>query len=1050
MLEHLSPYSRPPLFIMMFLFFAFPKCSDLRDYPDTQISECSASQCHPSTLLKQYPPASGKHTRHLNRGLICENCHNDYLNRPQHKNGKLDLSGDTVIVYFDKLNGSTIWDNSSDACSNIDCHGGAPSSISWYGDTAGCTECHTGGSTIDPVSTNGEKESGKHISHVQDQNISCNSCHNDYMSNAMHINGIYGRAEKNPVVIFDASNPWAQWDNENTSCSLMDCHGTLDWYSTGSYSCLSCHAPGTTYDPLTINGSGNSGKHIKHAGSLNYDCEKCHKNYGDAPEHRNGLLDTGDPSVMMTFFDSTNPAGQWIGDTGEGKGMCSSLACHGTSVPEWYGTASWSLPSCDTCHASVINSRRQILGTGGDFGANPGIKSHHITGSADPSDEQCKVCHDLSSHMGGTVILNNADDGTGIVYDPSIPSTLEDFCLSCHDPNGASVTFASVGSPLDPFGEKSGSDLLGIPPYSYAARISASWQKKYGHGSTNTDPADFQNVNVKMRTTGSRLTCMGSGAPGTGCHGSNGNINAHGSVNEVISAAQFDYSAMSQIYDESWFSLCFNCHSSYPGVTKEDILGVKEDGILDMRYGNMKSRPGDANKEFNPPYYISRVVTHFADHNAGSIYLGGMPQGIINAGGYIWVGLTYDDKVLKLDKSTGEILAVIAADSSPGVVNGFAYDSDNNYVWVTNQGSSSIVTKIKADDNSVTNVAIAQSGQYSIIYANASIWLTANGRLLQLDPATNSTLNTYDFSPKSLMGMAYDGQYIWLASGNEVMKIDPLDGLTVNTVSVGSSPYSVRYYDGYIWVANTGGGSITKIDPSSDSVLADIYAGDHPIDMTYDGQYLWVALNSYNGVSKIDISSDTVIDTYQMNGRSLGVAYDNSGHIMTTDIDNYSLTKLNISTGLMDGDAYGINDSPVHLTATKNSMNLHWYHMRFYTNFRGNEIPAPDTGAGEYFKRGELCDNCHRIFEFGKNLSCVNCHDVHGSDNPNGAVYDEIGYARVDGFWGSYGKLPDLIPDLDQYPAYCAYNCHNADQYLHQDKMDLKPPNKAWFDPITE
>jgi len=96
-------------------------------------------------------------------------------------------------------------------------------------------------------------------------------------------------------------------------------------------------------------------------------------------------------------------------------------------------------------------------------------------------------------------------------------------------------------------------------------------------------------------------------------------VNAHGSVNQVLAAQPFKYDN-NYVYAAADFDLCFNCHASYPGFTKEDILGVKQGGILDWEY-NMSPYGGRGPNGWAPPYTIPAVQTHFADHNeAGSPY----------------------------------------------------------------------------------------------------------------------------------------------------------------------------------------------------------------------------------------------------------------------------------------------------------------------------------------------------------------------------------------------------------------------------------------------
>lgn len=380
--------------------------------------------------------------------------------------------------------------------------------------------------------------------------------------------------------------------DRNSGPDSISSHGAV---TPGPSSCTRvCHnAASNSPDPLTTNGVGTAGKHVKHVTDLGIPCDRCHQSYLSNPTHMDGALDTVNPTVTIVYFDAVNPTGAWTSDTGPGTGSCSSLACHGTGNPDWYGTI-WNLPSCADCHSAPIRIRRQITDTGGDFALNAGMVSHHVTGAGDPASDRCLVCHELSTHGAGTVRVKNADTGAGIAY--STAASLEPFCLSCHDTDGATNTFVAGGSALSPFSDSS---TLGTPPYPNATRIAGSWAKSYGHGTNGNHGA------------GTKLTCLGTGQPGTGCHGNNGVINAHGSTMQVLASQNFKYD-IGSTYVEADFYLCFNCHVSYPGFTKEDVFGVKQGGILDYEYG---PSGGQGPNGWNPPYYTAGVTTRFADHN---------------------------------------------------------------------------------------------------------------------------------------------------------------------------------------------------------------------------------------------------------------------------------------------------------------------------------------------------------------------------------------------------------------------------------------------------
>ncbi len=535
---------------------------------------------------------NGKHTAHVSEGGIdCVSCHNSYTLEPSHMNGITGGAEPGSIVSFNGnflgISISASFDSYLKICGNISCHGGT-GAIDWYAASVVCTDCHTAGSAIDPLATSGNGAAGKHVAHVTTRGIDCDVCHKDYKDKPSHINGIYGKAETDIIVYFNTQNPSASWNDGSGTCNTMTCHGSTDWYSA-SAGCTVCHSSGSSIDPVASNGSGLSGKHTAHVTNKGIDCEVCHKDYKNKPAHMNGTYGKAEADIIV-YFDSRNPSASW----NDGNTRCNNMTCHGSI--DWYA-----IPSCNSCHTTTNGARRQVMGAGGDFGANPGILSHHVFGGSDPSDEQCKVCHYMNSHMDGVVKLKNADTGVPIAYNPSNPSTLETFCLSCHDSDGALISFVNPGgSALDPFYD---GKALGTPPYPYSKRIASSWAKTYGHGPNGNHAA------------GSRLTCMGNGQPGTGCHGNGGAMNAHGSVNQVLLTAPFDYSKNSgSAYTEAWFALCLDCHSNYPGVKKEDIFGVKQSSPYDNTYCWNISGPNGV----KPPYYIPSMTTHFADHNSAT------------------------------------------------------------------------------------------------------------------------------------------------------------------------------------------------------------------------------------------------------------------------------------------------------------------------------------------------------------------------------------------------------------------------------------------------
>ncbi len=412
-------FIRLSILIIPLATFALSNCSKERSLLPKQVSTCNASECHASSQLNKYPPQSGKHALHLVNGLICENCHKDYDSNPKHKNGVVDISSDTGAVKFDTYSSAGKWFYSSGECSNLECHGGGSVPVKWYGDVpGGCTVCHSEGSPIDPLLTSGEGMKGKHIAHVVNQNINCDSCHYDYKKNSGHMNNIYGKNEVVSIVnydgIFKNSNVSFTFNDNTGLCENISCHGTsigIGWYSDTS-GCMACHSS-SNINPIITNGSGASGKHVEHVTNRGIECVSCHYDYKNNSRHMNGQYGHAEPGLLV-FFGGKWPSNGYnvsAAFNNPNPGYCSAISCHGgTGYENWYASSS---ASCvNSCHAA--GSRIGPSPIDASTGSHPG----HIS-SAGISCEECHSGYrNLLTHINGTLDIPAANPGM-LKFNPS-------------------------------------------------------------------------------------------------------------------------------------------------------------------------------------------------------------------------------------------------------------------------------------------------------------------------------------------------------------------------------------------------------------------------------------------------------------------------------------------------------------------------------------------------------------------------------------------------------------------------------------------------------
>ncbi|MDA8084237.1 MAG: CxxxxCH/CxxCH domain-containing protein [Nitrospiraceae bacterium] len=284
----------------------------------------------------------------------------------------------------------------------------------------------------------------KGASFAQVNTVSAGTCSGTYC----HSNGTGGTLNAgDPRPVAASTSPL--WGTTITGCTA--CHGN----ETGN--------PGNGAPWYTSTWSGGTVKandHQAHASAAV--CYKCH--YGTTTTgttitsignhaDRNYDLVPG-PGISFTYAYATD------------GGTCTTISCHGNGNMKWgTGTA-----DCTTCHAASFTKTlggggtiRQVVGAGGDFNMTTignGAGSRHLYGATTITKWDCMVCHlegdattgkadpinhnDGSGATGGRVNVRNVDNWTtGWAIDNRAWTTtdymnLDNFCLGCHDADGAS------------------------------------------------------------------------------------------------------------------------------------------------------------------------------------------------------------------------------------------------------------------------------------------------------------------------------------------------------------------------------------------------------------------------------------------------------------------------------------------------------------------------------------------------------------------------------------------------------------------------------------
>ncbi len=300
--------------------------------------------CHMITTISQ-----GSHGPHMSYNS-CDKCHNDGAADPDH-HLPANMPVDGTVEYSFEGDADAVY--SAPVCSNVDCHS---TSTPVWGGTVLCTDCHQPGNIFpsppDP-GTNGAHTAHLTTNHGIINDIECETCHYNYISDPLHGNEVLNNnSDGSSIIAFDTSGYNGSWDTGTTSCTLLACHGdSSTWYTTGVLnSCSDCHsaAYGSYHpDPMTFSNNSldpaNEGQHdlTSHSGKA---CTECHYDYITSGTHLDGSLDADSDSVTLFTISPSVDANydfSWE-DYGNGNGQCTSTrtgsgGCHGngTEVDVW-------------------------------------------------------------------------------------------------------------------------------------------------------------------------------------------------------------------------------------------------------------------------------------------------------------------------------------------------------------------------------------------------------------------------------------------------------------------------------------------------------------------------------------------------------------------------------------------------------------------------------------------------------------------------------------------------------------------------------------------
>jgi hypothetical protein len=483
--------------------------------------------------------------------------------------------------------------------------------------------------------------------HNDANDIYCDKCH------SLH-SGVVARGAEQDVVCKQCHNP------TGVASSTYDVNSHVVGGGSTIIDCGSCHEVHNSYDFGTTNThpGGVTADNLKY---IRWDTAKYVPAANEPAVYHDPNVQAFDQSpwngICQTCHTTTsNHTNDGTGNqTHEMTNPDNCTSCHthsGGFEPIGGG-------GCSGCHDKVQDdangpSRRAVVG---EFS---GLGSHHVAGGT-ATDADCEVCHyeavDSAYHKDNIVDLRHPDEGTDAtlisfsqfsrntstdVLESWVTDVQDNFCMKCHDANGATATYEPNASPLRPFTADSGID---VPDVFSAFDTANSFHHAVRGAGINpyTIPSASNGNSITMElpwnqdSTHDQISCFD-------CHIANGHGGPDDPNYQVMLRDPIDINTMETTLVDTDLpagmgltveAFCTRCHKAtvYVDPKANGFSNSGEAGSIFEYHGDSQSQHGAANNNNE----LGCIGCHAGIVDFGALaQSNGTARGNIHGGNFTW------------------------------------------------------------------------------------------------------------------------------------------------------------------------------------------------------------------------------------------------------------------------------------------------------------------------------------------------------------------------------------------------------------------------------
>ena len=222
-------------------------------------------------------------------------------------------------------------------------------------------------------------------------------------------------------------------------------------------------------------------------------------------------------------------------------------------------------------------------------------------------------------------------------------------------------------------------------------------------------------------------------------------------------------------------------------------------------------------------------------HSGTQFGYGHEPSDIVLAGGSAWLLLPNDQRLLRIDARTHEVIAALRLPWSPlgrlAAVGGF--------VWAAQDGGPELA-RISVATGRLERVRPNDTPSTGLTAGDGNLWVPTEGVLSEVVPVNGDAGRhiPYDGSGRVTFG---DGALWSLEGASTLRKIDPQTGRVLAETHLPATVGDVAFASGLVWASVLPDGVVYGLDENNLHVRRKLASGADPERLSVAGNRLWIA-----------------------------------------------------------------------------------------------------------------------------------------------------------------------------------------------------------------